>query len=51
MIGFVNEVSIGYGAVIVSEESLKRGAGSLGGAFQYVTQIGVVLLFVNLKDR
>lgn len=27
------------------------GAGSLGGAFQYVTQIGVVLLFVNLKDR
>lgn len=27
------------------------GRGALGGAFQYATQIGVVLLFVNTKDR
>ena len=27
------------------------GGGSLNGAFQYVTQIGIVLLFVNLDDR
>jgi predicted small integral membrane protein len=27
------------------------GGGSLDGAFQFVTQIGIVLLFVNLKDR
>ena len=27
------------------------GGASLGGAFQYVTQIGIVILFVNLPDR